>query len=474
MSLLLTHGYFIGEDGKEQKIMRPYPPLGILYISAYLKHQGIPVDIFDSTFSTKEIFKENLLATKPTIIAFYVNLMTKINILQLVKWIREQETLKHCKIIFGGPDVTYNTQEYLNAGADFIVIGEGEETMHELVSEIEKNQSGFAAINGLAYLDANRALIKTPPRIKIKDIDTLPFPDRASIDLNKYLQTWKTFHGSSTISISTQRGCPYSCKWCSRAVYGQSYRRRSAKNVVDEIELLFQNYTNTTFWFVDDVFTVSHKWLAEFDDEINRRQLKINYECISRADRMNEEVIQLLKSSGCFRIWIGSESGSQKIIDAMDRRVDVMQVRSMIKLSRQYQLEAGTFIMLGYPGETKEDIEETIFHLKDSLPDHFTITVAYPIKGTPLFADVENLQTHTIDWLASTDRDRDFERSYPRSYYDFAVRRVVNEANYAKLKSRSRAFSKTGIKSWVNFHLAKSIMSLYEWRGANKNVQLKH
>ncbi len=462
MKVLLTHGYFISEDEKEQKIMRPYPPLGILYISAYLKQHDIKTEIFDSTFSDRDTFKKNLLTTSPDVIAFYVNLMTKLNILQLVKWIRKNEELQHCKIIFGGPDVTYNMTEYLNSGADFIVAGEGEETMLQLLSELNKPASDFTAVNGIAFINKENKLVQTPERTKIKDIDTLPLPDRQSINLQKYLDTWNNFHGESTISVSTQRGCPYSCKWCSRAVYGQSYRRRSAKKVAEELEMLLSNYDNKTFWFVDDVFTISHKWLAEFNDEITKRNLKIKYECISRADRMNEEVIKLLKSSGCFRIWIGSESGSQKIIDAMDRRVDVMQVRQMIKLTKKYGIEAGTFIMLGYPGETKADIEETIFHLKDSLPDHFTITVAYPIKGTPLFAEVENIQTHNITWNTATDRDRDFKRTYPKRYYDFAVRRVVNEANFAKLKNDGKSFSKTGIKLFLQFYTAKKIMSLYE------------
>src|SRR5688572_8729559 len=150
---------------------------------------------------------------------------------------------------------------------------------------------------------------------------------------------------------------------------------------------------------------------------------------------MNEEVIKMLKETGCFRVWIGAESGSQKVIDLMDRRVDVVKVRDMIRLARQHGIEAGTFIMLGYPGETEEDIEETIQHLKQSNPDHFTITIAYPIKGTELFQEIESIQTKELDWAASTDRDREFKRMYSRKYYDFAVKRVINEVNYFKSRN---------------------------------------
>jgi radical SAM superfamily enzyme YgiQ (UPF0313 family) len=215
-------------------------------------------------------------------------------------------------------------------------------------------------------------------------------------------------------------------------VYGGTYRRRSAKLVVDEIIALQSQYTFDNIWFVDDVFTISHKWLKEFSDEIEARNVIVRYEIITRADRMNDEVIALLVKSGCFRVWIGAESGSQDVIDAMDRRVDVKQVREMIKLAKRKGLEAGTFIMLGYPGETQRDIKETIRHLNESAPDHFTITLAYPIKGTPLYAETENKFIDPQRWEISTDRDIDFKRTYSRRYYDFALRWVHNEVAFKR------------------------------------------
>ena len=217
-------------------------------------------------------------------------------------------------------------------------------------------------------------------------------------------------------------------------MYGLSYRRRSAANVVDEMEQLKSTYQPDTLWFVDDVFTVSHNWMQDFANEVQLRNCKIPYECITRADRLNEEVLQLLHQSGCIRVWIGAESGSQKIIDAMDRRVDVEQVRNMIQLAKKYHIETGTFIMLGYPGEDESDIEETIFHLKAANPDYFTITVAYPIKGTALYTQVEPDFINQQDWATSSDRDINFKRTYSEQYYKFAVRRVVNEVNYFKHK----------------------------------------
>ena len=455
MKVLVTHGYFLNEDPAEQRIMKPYPPLGILYISAYLNEKGIDNKIFDTTFSSKNELKKYLIAEIPDYIAVYVNLMTKLNVLDIIRFIKSTDELINSKIILGGPEVRYNSTDLLKHGADFVVIGEGEETTLELIKKLEmKNENDFKQINGIGFKDEKGEIIFTPERPLINNIDELPIPNRGGIDISKYQEAWKEHHKLDAISVSTMRGCPYTCRWCSRAVYGLTYRRRSPAVVVDELLKIKEKYNPDTIWFVDDVFTISHKWLSGFNEELEKKNLNIKYECITRADRMNEDVIKAMKKTGCFRVWIGAESGSQRIIDTMDRRVKVDQVRKMIQLTKKYAIEAGTFIMLGYPGETEKDIEETIDHLKRSNPDHFTITVAYPIKGTEFFQEIEANQVDTFNWEAQTDRDREFIRTYPRRYYDFAVRRVVNEVKYFK-KSNNRLINPEAIKHKSKSYAAK-------------------
>ena len=456
MKILLTHGYFLHEDSAEQKIMKPYPPLGILYISAYLEQQGVANEIFDATFSSKKELGNYLLKNVPDYLGIYVNLMTKLNVLEIINFIKSHDELSRTKIILGGPDVRYNADKFINHGADYLVIGEGEESFYELIKALDTNtQKSLKEIPGIGFIDDDGNITLTQDRTLIKKIDELPLPNRNKIDISAYQNIWKKHHGSDAVSVSTMRGCPYTCRWCSRAVYGLSYRRRSPAIVVDELEIIQTDYHPDTLWFVDDVFTISHKWMNEFTHELKRRNLKINYECITRADRLNEEVISMLKDSGCFRVWIGAESGSQKIIDAMDRRVDVKQVREMIKLTNKYGIETGTFIMLGYPGETEQDIEETIEHLKGSNPDYFTITIAYPINGTEFYQEIEAKQIKSFNWEINTDRDRDFERNYSRNYYNFAVRRVVNEVNYHKQKQSSGKLSAKAISFKSRSLLAK-------------------
>jgi radical SAM superfamily enzyme YgiQ (UPF0313 family) len=430
MKILLTHGYFLEEDEREKLIMKPYVPLGILYVSAYLEKNGFENQVFDSTFSSFGKLKATINEAAPDIIGIYTNLMTKLNVLKIIRYIRSEKKLEGSKIVLGGPEVRNHAGEFLQHGADMLVIGEGEETMLQLVRQISSGGK-ISAVKGIAWRNES-AVVFNQEQTLIKTVDELPFPARKKINLQQYFNAWKNAHGSSTISLSTMRGCPYTCKWCSRAVYGGTYRRRSAKMVVDEIISLQSEYSFDNIWFVDDVFTISHKWLKEFAHEIEMRGVKISYEIITRADRMNEEVIDLLVKSGCFRVWIGAESGSQDVIDAMDRRVEVKQVREMIRLARKKGLEAGTFIMLGYPGETQNDIKETVRHLDESSPDHFTITLAYPIKGTPLYAETENNFIDPKQWEISTDRDIDFKRTYPRRYYDYALRYVYNEVAFRK------------------------------------------
>jgi len=321
----------------------------------------------------------------------------------------------------------------------------------------------FSTVTGIAYLE-NGIVIKTPERNKFRELDELPLPNRDAIPNEKYLETWKKNHGESSMTISTQRGCPYTCKWCSTAVYGQSYRRRPAHLVAQEMKMLKDKYNPDAIWFVDDVFTISHKWLTAFHDEVVKQNAQIRFECITRAERLNDEILRLLKEAGCFRIWIGAESGSQKIIDAMDRRVDVNHVKKMIQDTNKLGIETGTFIMVGYPGEEEADINETIQYLKEANPTHYTITIAYPIKGTSLYNEVEKDITVQPNWETSTDREIDFKRNYSRKYYDYAVSKVVNEVEFNKefQKGKNRNNLKT-MKLKTKSMLANFGMKIYKF-----------
>src|SRR5689334_16772784 len=332
--ILLTHGYFLAEDEKERQIMKPYPPLGLLYLSAFLKGVGLSVEVFDSTFGEFAALENRLAATPGSVVGIYTNLMTRRNVLRILRAAKRNRWT----VILGGPEAANYIAEYLDAGADVVVTGEGEMTLTDLVHALPRQGvHRLHEVHGIAFRDEAGALVNTPPRQRIPDIDSLPMPDREAIDHHLYLDAWKTHHGASSINLITARGCAYKCNWCSHAVYGHSHRRRSPANVADEMQWIIDRYDPDQVWYADDVFTISHPWLASYAQELQRRGIHRPFETITRADRLqNEGAAALLRELGCYRIWIGSESGSQKILDAMQRGVKVEQVRKACALAQAH------------------------------------------------------------------------------------------------------------------------------------------
>lgn len=415
--VLLTHGYYLYEDPHELAVMKPYPPLGLLYVSSHLKARGFSVDVFDTTFAQPSQLAEHIHRTRPPVVGIYANLMTRGAVLKAIRAAKDVGSF----VVLGGPDPANYLQEYLSRGADVVVIGEGELTLEELLTHRD-----LATIAGIAYMKDGQ-VVRNEPRAMIASLDAQPFPDRRAIDQQAYVDVWRKHHGKGAVSLITARGCPYTCTWCSHAVFGYSHRRRSAANVVAEVEEIAATYKPDLLWYADDVFTINKKWLFEYADLLDQHGLKIPFETISREDRLDEEVIGTLARMGCSRLWIGAESGSQRVLDAMKRRTNAERVTSMVHLLQQHGIEVGMFIMLGYDGEERSDIEETVGFLKDAAPDTFLTTVAYPIKGTPYYATVEDRVFSHRAWELGSDRDYSVAGRHSSRYYRFATRWMVSE-----------------------------------------------
>jgi radical SAM superfamily enzyme YgiQ (UPF0313 family) len=422
MDLLLANAYMLASDAEEQRIMRPHPPLGILYLSSYLKSRGFDVGVFDGTFRDLAAFAATLRRERPRVVGVAVNMMTKRNALAMMALARRQGA----RVVIGGPDPPHHAEAYLDAGADVVVIGEGERTIEQLLPRLDAD-ADLSAVDGIAFKARDGAVVRTAPRALLPDLDAQPFPDRAAIDLPLYLKAWRQRHGVGTVSLITARGCPYTCTWCSRSVFGESHRRRSVVNVADEVSAIVDRYQPERLWYADDVFAIHRGWTIAYARELERRRLRLPFECISRAERIDDDVADALASLGCFRVWIGSESGSQKILDAMQRRVAVEQVRDSAARLRRRGIEVGMFIMLGYEGENLADLQATVDHLKRTAPDVFLTTVSYPIKGTPYYASIEHKLSAPSPWRESTDRDLVVRGRPVRKYYDFARRWMTSE-----------------------------------------------
>jgi anaerobic magnesium-protoporphyrin IX monomethyl ester cyclase len=447
--LLLTHGYFLAEDEKEQQIMKPYPPLGLLSLSAYLKTLGYSVDVYDSTFGSKSELLQLLQRSPGGVVGIYTNLITRRSVLEVIAAARQSGWT----VILGGPESANYPGEYLRAGADVIVIGEGETALAELLPSLASvGRRGLAAIRGIVYTNDAGEIVRTPERTKIADLDALPFPDREAIDHQKYLDVWRKHHGAGSINLITARGCPYRCTWCSHAVYGYSHRRRSPANVAEEVAGIVARYHPDQLWYADDVFTISHPWLQQYAAELKRRGLFLPFETITRADRLHTEAsVRALKELGCYRVWIGSESGSQRVLDAMQRGVTVEEVRTAVRLAQRHDIKVGMFLMWGYEGEEIEDIAATVEHVKVTNPDVFFTTVSYPIKGTPYFDTVSDRLELPVAWADATDRDFVIRGRHGRDYYRLADLWLRSEVEAHRLTTsdprRAATLSETAVKA---------------------------
>ena len=435
MDVLLSHGYFLQDDPVEQEVMKPYPPLGLLYLSSFLKGRGFSIDVFDSTFASPAEFEARVRDARPPIVGLSANLMTRARIVAMIRVCRSLGSW----IVVGGPEPANYPDRYLECGADVVVDGEGEETLEELLRHRMEGRPGrLKDVSGIIFRQPDGQLVRTAPRPRIRDLDSFPLPDREALDQRRYVRVWRRRHGRGSVSIITSRGCPYTCTWCSHGVFGFSYRSRSPQNVADEVELIARTYQPDMLWYSDDVFTINRRWLFSYSRELQKRGLRIPFETISREDCLDAEVIQELARMGCFRLWIGAESGSQKILDRMQRRTRASRVVEMVRLLQDNGIQAGLFIMLGYEGEEKEDIEETLRFLKAASPDRFLTTVAYPIKGTPFFEGVEGRIPANSRWEESSDRNLDFEGRYSRGFYRLANRWIHNEMSLHREGQKER------------------------------------
>jgi anaerobic magnesium-protoporphyrin IX monomethyl ester cyclase len=421
MDLLLTHGYFLEDDAKERAIMKPYPPLGILYLSSHLRAKGFDVEIYDSTFGSRSELIGILEKGPPSVLGIAANLMTRGAVVEIAAAARQAGW----KVIVGGPEPANYAREYLEAGATVVVEGEAEITLEELLPALQSGD--LAHIDGITFRRADGALIRTGARALIADLDAQPWPDRERIAIGQYLDVWRRHHGKGSVSVITARGCPYHCRWCSHSTFGKTHRRRSPRNVADEVEWILGRYSPEMLWMADDVFTIQHAWILDYAAEMKRRGIAIPFECITRADRLNPRVAQALAEMGCFRVWIGSESGSQRVLDAMQRGVKVEQVREAVGLCRAHGIQVGMFLMWGYEGEEPADIQATVDHVKACLPDVFLTTVSYPIKGTPYFEEVAPRLVGISDWAGGTDRDLKIAGRHSRRYYSFADQLLKSE-----------------------------------------------
>ncbi|MGB3076902.1 MAG: radical SAM protein, partial [Chitinophagales bacterium] len=322
-----------------------------------------------------------------------------------------------CTIIISSSDATDHAEEYLRKGADYIIKGEAEITLLELMEALSTGSSSNQNIAGLSFLSGSE-IINTSKRNVLQHLDSIPFPAWDLVDMNLYQKKWRGKNGYFSLNLTTTRGCPFKCNWCAKPIYGNRYNSRSPQNVVNEIKMLLQKYKPDHFWFCDDIFGLKPGWIKSFSELVQQEQLHFKFKIQCRVDLLLEENnIEWLAKAGCETIWVGAESGSQKILDAMDKGTQVEQIYTATRLLKKHNIKPAFFLQFGYLGETKEDIAATKKMLLELMPHDLGISVSYPLPGTKFYEKVKEQLHVKANWTDSDDLAMMYKGTYSPAFY---------------------------------------------------------
>lgn len=465
--ILFTHSYFYKFDPKQWRMKQPFPPLMTIIAAALMRESGYEVELFDTCLRDSEIEIIPILQTfKPDYVVVFddgFNYLTKMCLTNMREAAFEMQKLakrEGATVVTCSSDSTDHFEKYLAHGADFVIKGEGEITLKELLIAID-HKHPLEDIKGLTFLNKEKNIKETVRRPVLSDLDTLPLPAWDLIDVESYRSVWKEKNQNFYLNVATTRGCPYKCNWCAKPIYGQRYNSRSPERVVDEIEFLQRKFDVDHFWMCDDIFGLKPGWVQSFDQDLKRRGIKIKYKIQTRADLLLEENnIDVLLSSGLDEAWMGAESGSQAILDAMDKGTKISQIETSTRILKNKGVKVGFFIQFGYLGENKQDIQKTFDLVLRLMPDHLGISVSYPLPGTKFYDRVKEELKQKANWTNSDDLDLMFGNTYPRKYYKLLHRYLHNRYNIKRgfltvgsLLKKPQSFSLRKIKRILSLGL---------------------
>ena len=461
-NILFTHSYFYQFDHKQWNTHQPYPTLGTIYAAAVMRNEGYNVSLFDTALiNSPELIIPVIKKDKPDYLVIYddgFNYLTKMcltNMREAAFRIAEIAKQNSIIVIESSSDAADHYEKYLDRNVDFVIIGEGELTLKELINKLDKNENDFESIDGLAFRKDGKT-IKTSPRQILKELDTLPLPAWDLVNIDDYRDIWLTHNKHFSLNIATTRGCPFKCNWCAKPIYGNRYNVRSPKNVIDEITFLQKSFGVNHFWMCDDIFGLKPGWVQEFRDLVKANGLKFKYKIQSRVDLLlKEDTIEALAQSGAETVWVGAESGSQKILDTMDKGTTIEEINKATKLLKKNNIRVAFFLQFGYPGETKEDINKTVEMVLNLMPDEIGISVSYPLPGTKFYENVKDQLKTKSNWADSDELALMFRNTFPPAYYK-RLHRYVHKV-YRK---------KVGLTSIKNILLNPLTMNFKKLRAA--------
>lgn len=416
----------------ERKFVELYPSLGVLTLASYTRSHGVPTEIVDLTFARDVApVRSRLRSFAPSVVGVHTKSLTLRRAVEVARLARAHGAWS----VAGGPDAATNPGMYLEAGFDSVVLGEGELTLVDLVERVAGAES-VVGMPGVAVRDSAK-VVRGPARPFLKELDELPLPAWDLIDMEGYLARWERKSGERRAAVLTSRGCPFDCSWCSKPTFGRTFRQQSPERVVRELAALRSVYGVSYVRFCDDVFGVDRRWLERLLDRMDAADLGLRFECLARVDLLRPELLGRMRAAGLARVYVGVESGSQKMLDLMNRGTRLAQVERVAKSLRTEGIRQFWFLMLGYPGETLADIEETLRLFRRFSPEEYSVSIAVPVPGTRLFEAVKDrLKGPKHRRASSGGQSLLFEGAYPESLYRWEQTRFQLEAALRRAKGR--------------------------------------
>jgi len=450
--VLFGQSYFLRFDPKLWRAMQPYPPLGTLLAAAQLRERGHAVSLFDAMLAGSEAEWDEALARTGARYAVlyedsfnYLSKMCLSRMRQAALAMIRMARSRGCTVLVCGSDATDHAPGYLDAGAHFVLAGEGEATLAELMDRLAgRSQTPYEGIAGLVFRGTHGEAVRTPPRPVLRDLDALPLPAWDLVDVERYRDLWRRRHGYYSMNMVTTRGCPYHCNWCAKPIWGQTYNSRSPEHVVAELVHLKRTYRPDHVWFADDIIGLKPGWLPRFAELVEANDARVPFKCLSRADLLlRPGEIEALRRAGCRIVWIGAESGSQRILDAMEKGTRVEQIREAARRLREAGVGVGFFLQFGYPGEGLEEVAATRRLLRECAPDEIGVSVSYPLPGTRFFERVKGQLGSKRNWVDSDDMDMmyagPFDTRFYRSLHVVVRKEFARDRAVRELRARSGA-----------------------------------
>lgn len=449
--VLFGQSYYLRFDPKLWRAMQPYPPLGTLYAASYIREKGYQVALFDAMLAeSEEEWAKSLDEHQPQYAVIYEDNFNYLSKMCLSRMREAAFTMiqmakgRGCTVILCGADVTDHYDKYLEQGADYCILGEGEETLAELLNQLS---AGCEADAREVIGHVSRLTLHASKRPDIKNVDSLPFPAWDLVDVQKYKKLWLERHGYFSMNMVTTRGCPYHCNWCAKPIWGQRYNSRSPENVAAEMKWLKENFAPDHIWFADDIFGLKPNWVERFAEMLIEQDAVIPFKCLKRADLVTEKTAAALAKAGCKIVWVGAESGSQKILDAMDKGDKVEDIYRAAERLHANGIQVGFFLQFGYPGETWGDVQLTLKMVRECMPDDIGISVSYPLPGTKFFERVKLELGEKQNWVDSDDLAMLYRGPFPQEFY-----RILHGRTHYEFRLR-RAIKKPTLRGWLTMPL---------------------